>query len=203
MSSAPTFPKQDPATPAFWDLRFKADFTPWDQGGVPDYLVRHVEAHPAPSRVLIPGCGAGHEIRYFAERSWPVMAIDFSKVAVARAKAQLGSLGHLVHEADFFGASLEPGRFDVIYERAFLCALPRSLWRDWARRVAELLPPGGQLFGFFYVDTLEKGPPFGLGDSQLSDLLEANFQLREELTPTDSIPIFRGKEKWMVWERRA
>jgi hypothetical protein len=52
------FPRHDPATPAFWDVRFEADFMPWDQGAVPHCLANYVSRHPAPKSVLIPGCSS-------------------------------------------------------------------------------------------------------------------------------------------------
>ena len=198
----PTFPKHDPTTPEFWDVRFNADFTPWDQGGIPQSLERYVAQHPALRRVLIPGCGAAREVRFFSGLGWDVSAIDFSPAAVQRARHLLGPLGELVHEEDFFGARLGAEHFDVIYERAFLCALPRRLWPEWAARTAHLVPPDGRLIGFFFFDANEKGPPFGISRDELAGLLTPHFDLIEDVAPTDSIGIFAGKERWQVWQRR-
>ena len=205
MSSAipPTFPKHDPASAAFWDARFNAAFTPWDQGGVPQSLVKYVAQNPAPRKVLIPGCGAAHEVRFFVSQGWDVSAIDFSHSAVARAKQLLGTLGSHVREDDFFGETLGRERFDAIYERAFLCAMPRQRWAEWAARVAELIAPDGRLAGFFYFDDNEKGPPFGVSSKELSALLSPHFDLIEDSVPADSISVFAGKERWQVWQRRC
>ena len=203
MSSAliPTFPKDDPASPAFWNARFDADFTPWDQGGVPHFVVDYVTQNPAAKSVLIPGCGSAHEVRFFADLGWDITAIDFSPAAVARAKQLLGKVGSHVREDDFFGDALSQERFDIIYERAFLCALPRSRWPAWATRIAQLIPPSGRLIGFFFFDANEKGPPFGIAPADLIELLSPHFDLIEESVPTDSIAIFAGKERWQVWQR--
>ena len=198
---APTFPKHDPATPAFWDARFDAAFTPWDQGGVPQSLVKYVSVQPAPKNVLIPGCGSAHEVRYLAGQGWDVTAIDFSPAAVARAKQSLGSLGSHVREEDFFGEPLGRLRFEAVYERAFLCALPRRLWPAWAARVAELIPVDGCLFGFFFFDGNEKGPPWGTNPAELAALLTPHFELIAESAPADSIAVFAGRERWQVWRR--
>lgn len=199
----PTFPKHDPATPAFWDARFDAAFTPWDQGGVPQSLAQYVAQNPAPGRVLIPGCGAAYEVRFFVSRGWDTTAIDFSPAAVARAKQLLGTLGSHVREQDFFGETLGRERFDAIYERAFLCAMSRPRWTEWAARVAELILPGGCLVGFFFFDINEKGPPFGITRTELSGLLSSHFDLIEDCAPVDSISVFAGKERWQVWRRRC
>lgn len=178
---------------------------PWDQGAVPQCLADYVARNPEPKRALIPGCGSAYEARLLLETKWPVIAIDFSPVAVAHAQKALGPLGATVREADFFGPAIESlaaERFDVIYERAFLCALPVKLRAAWAARVADLLAPGGRLIGFFHFDQTERGPPFGIDPGTLVSLLSANFELLEEMTPTDSIPVFAGKEKWQVWLRK-
>lgn len=203
----PEFAKHDPATPEFWDVRFKVHFTPWDQRGVPQCLRDYLRAHPQPQKVLIPGCGAANEVKHFLDCHWAPTAIDFSPAAVAQARTQLGALAAHVREDDFFGDTIGPGDFAVIYERAFLCALPRRLWTDWAKRVAELLPrangchEGGRLIGFFVEDDNPKGPPFGLKAGELEALLSPAFTLLEKKIPPDSIPVFAGKESWQVWAR--
>ena len=153
-------------------------------------------------RVLIPGCGTGYEVRAFAERGHDVLAIDFSDAALDAARRELGKLANLVRKDDFF--SLQEKPFDVVYERAFLCALPRSRWPAWGRRVAELLRPGGELVGLFYIDDNERGPPFGIARQELDSLLQEHFQLAENLTVPagESLPVFKGKEVWQVWRRR-
>jgi len=198
----PEFAKHDPGTPEFWNLRFDANFTPWDQRGVPQCLRDYLVNNHNPQRVLIPGCGSAHEVKHFLDLNWVPIAIDFSPAAVAQARAQLAAAASYVREDDFFGGAIRPGDFEVIYERAFLCALPRRLWADWAKRVAELIPPNGRLIGFFFEDDNPKGPPFGLQRGELEKLLSPAFTLFEKKIPPDSIPIFAGKESWQVWSRK-
>jgi SAM-dependent methyltransferase len=153
-------------------------------------------------RVLIPGCGSGYEVRLFAQRGHEVLAIDFSTAAVDAARRELGSLSRLVRKADFFEFETEP--FDLAYERAFVCALPRPLWPAWARRMAELVRPGGELAGFFYIDDNQRGPPFGISLEELKGLLGTAFELTESLAipARQSLAVFQGKEIWQVWKRR-
>src|SRR5512134_3162861 len=80
----------DPAGAPFWDARYREQFTPWDAGGVPAALTRFLDATPVPLRVLIPGCGSAYEAREMAERGHEVLAIDFSELALQRARAYLG-----------------------------------------------------------------------------------------------------------------
>ena len=192
---------QDSSKPDFWDTRYRGGVTPWDASGVPPQLMKWLQTE-SPGRVLIPGCGSGYEVRAFFEHQFDVVAIEFSDAAIEAARRELGALGDLVKKADFF--SFSTASFDLVYERAFLCALPRSMWRQWATRVAELVRPGGALAGFFYLDDNERGPPFGISCTALRELLDPAFELEEELAiPAEqSIPVFKGKEVWQAWKRR-
>ena len=174
--------------------------TPWDAGAVPPKLEQWARTLP-PKKILVPGCGTGYEVRFFAERGHDVLGIDFSHAAIEAAQRELGALSSRVRQADFF--ALQAG-FDLVYERAFLCALPRARWPDWARRMAELVQPGGELAGFFYLDDNQRGPPFGVSRRALKEMLGPAFELvaDEAVPPAESIPVFRGKEIWQVWKRR-
>jgi len=207
MSGQPSFsspikaPDQRPEHPDFWDKRFGQGVTPWDAGCVPAAFADFVARQPRPLATLIPGCGSAWEAAHLAAASWPVTALDFSPTAIARAREVLGPAAVDLLCADFF--TFTPARpCDLIYERAFLCALPRKLWADWGRRVAELLPPGGLLAGYFFICDQAKGPPFGILAEQLDDLLSGHFALVEDAPATDSLPLFAGRERWRVWQRR-
>jgi predicted TPR repeat methyltransferase len=197
----PEFTSRDPQSPAFWDDRFERRFTPWDRGGVPQALRQFVARAGRPLTTLIPGCGAAYELAFLSDAGWNATAIDFSTAAVATAKAAAGQWSTRVVEADFF--TYEPAQPpDLIYERAFLCALPPAMWPRVAARWAEMLAPGALLAGFFFFDEGVKGPPFGIDPAQLDALLLPHFSCIEDAAVTDSIPVFAGKERWKVWQRR-
>lgn len=107
-----------------------------------------------------------------------------------------------VVEADFFAwEAVAP--LDLIYERAFLCAMPRTMWPQVAARWAQLLAPGAMLAGYFFFDDNAKGPPFGISREQLQALLAPHFDCLSDEAVDDSIAVFAGKERWMSWRRRA
>ncbi|WCM20317.1 TPMT family class I SAM-dependent methyltransferase [Paraburkholderia bryophila] len=200
--SVPDFATRDPNSPRFWDERFERGFMPWDQAGVPSAFQAFAARH-AGAAVLIPGCGSAYEALWLAEHGNPVRAIDFSPAAVAAAHAQLGAQhAQLVEQADFFTYE-PPFAPDWIYERAFLCALPIALRADYARRMAELLPLGAQLAGFYFIGATPKGPPFGIERAELDALLTPYFELIEDEPVNDSIPVFAGRERWLTWRRRG
>ncbi len=196
----PEFETRDPTAPAFWNERFDKAFMPWDRAGVPDDLRRFVAEQPAPASVLIPGCGAGYEVAFFADAGWDVTAVDFSPAAVAAARQNLSVRADRIVEADFFTFE-PPRRSQVIYERAFLCALPPAMSEAIVARWMALLPPGGLLAGFFFFGEAGKGPPFPIAPLRLEALLSPGFLRIEDRAAVDSIPVFAGRERWQVWRR--
>lgn len=193
---------QDSSLPEFWDTRYRGGVTPWDAAGVPPRLHAWLQARKEKARILVPGCGTGYEVRALAAHGHDVLAIEFSDAAIEAARRELGALAERVRKADFFAFEAAP--FDAIYERAFMCALPRRLWPQWAARVAQLLRPGGELAGFFYFDDNERGPPFGIARERLRELLGPAFDLVEDeaIALHESLPVFQGKERWQVWRRQ-
>jgi thiopurine S-methyltransferase len=201
---------QRPELPDFWDQRFRSGVTPWETGSAPTALREFAANHDADAhassgaapRVLIPGCGSAWDAAFLDSAGWEVSALDFSQAAVDTARGTLGDgwRGRLLC-ADFFTYDAD-APFDVIYERAFLCALPRALWPNYAPRMAKLLRPGGLLAGSFFITDEPKGPPFGILPQQLEDLLTPHFIRRADRALEDSLPVFAGRERWQVWERR-
>ena len=200
-SAAPAFATRDPSQADFWTERFDRRFTPWERHGVPQRLREFVLAAPVPLSTFIPGCGSGHDVGFLADAGWEVCAIDFSAAAVATAHAQLGSHAARVRQADFFAYD-PPQPLDLIYERAFVCALPRALWPRIIERYAAHLPSGALLAGFFFFDTAPKGPPFGASAGVLEALLMPAFERIDDQPVPDSIAAFAGRERWQVWRRR-
>jgi len=65
-------------------------------------------------------------------------------------------------------------RFDVIYERTFLCALPTELRLSYPKRMAPLLRAGGRLVGIF----LDGTPSFNVTLQHHQKLLQLLLSLR-------------------------
>jgi protein-L-isoaspartate O-methyltransferase len=207
---ASPFDTRDPAQAAFWDERFAAGFTPWDAGGVPPAFTRWLQSlGPGEGqRVLVPGCGAAYEVAALDAAGFAVTAIDYAAAAVAQARRVLGSAlaARTLRQADYFAFEAAP--FDLVYERAFVAALPPALWPQWAARTAQLVAPGGRLAGLFVVETAlpaqRRGPPFVTTLAELRALLDGAFALAAdaEVPAAESLPVFAGRERWLDWQRR-
>lgn len=191
-----------PSRPEFWDERYASGTTPWDYGGVPPQLQRYLSEHPSGGSVLIPGCGAGHEIAAFYEAGYDVTAIDFARAAVERAQANLGPvLGERVFLGDFFTYDFAAAPFDLVYERTFFCALPPELRTAYVARMAQLLKPGGVLVGLFYLGEEQGGPPYQLHAADEAKLFLPRFLLVHDAPVAEPFPLFGDNERWREYRR--
>jgi hypothetical protein len=104
--------------------------------------------------------------------------------------------------ADFFKSDF--GRcFDLVYERTFFCAIHPRRWSRYAKRIAELLRPGGKLIGIFFYGSEPEPPPYPINKEQAGKIFGKYFRLLRDLKVSDSVPMFAGMERWQEWERRT
>jgi thiopurine S-methyltransferase len=190
----------DSTDPAFWDVRYRDGVTPW-QPDAPQPEALALGPPPRPgARMLVPGCGWTAETLVFAAAGWDVLAVDFSGEAVALARRHLAGSTVEVRQADVF--ELDEPPFDLVYERAFLCALHPRTRPTYGRRMPELVRPGGLLVGYFEVGDKRGGPPYDIVRDDLDALLQPAFSLEIDRVSKAPMPNFEH-ERWMAWRRRT
>jgi SAM-dependent methyltransferase len=121
------------------------------RSGVPRPLLRALDAVPARLRGTVAdlGCGLGLLLPALADRFHRVLAIDFSRAMLARARA--GSAGRAVtcHRADLADLSAFRRRLDVaVTVNAVLTPDPDRLERVFAS-IHDAIQPRGWLIGVF------------------------------------------------------
>jgi len=176
-----------------WENRYLSGDTPWEKGAGHPALAAWLGQHSLTGRVLVPGCGLGHDVRLLASHGADVVGLDVAPSAVAAA-SRFPRTGNEAYEAgDFFQPPSEwAGKFDGLFEHTCFCAIDPSRREAYAHSAARVLRPGGRLLAIFYLDPgREEGPPFGCTTAELDTLFSPHFQLIEEQT---SLPTYPGRE---------
>lgn len=196
-------PNEDSFRTQFWVKRWEGGKLPWDLGHIPPDLSKFLRRGDLKAmRALIPGCGTGYEVSAFHEAGFDVEAIDFSGPAVAHAREVLGPLGDRVIQGNFFKHDFGGKRYEIIYERGFLCSFDPSHWSDYVTRMASLLAPGGLLVGLFLYGNEPEPPPYPLTDESAANFLGKHFRrVRSETAAPDTVPVYQGMERWQEWEK--
>lgn len=145
-----------------WDEKYRANTIPWDRGETSPALHAWLETEALqPGRILIPGCGRGHEAVDLAQAGFAVTALDIAPTALAHLQAQLDQAGVKAELVCADALTWQPPTpFDAIYEQTCLCALDPGHWQAYEAQLHAWLKPGGKLFALFMQTAREGGPPY-------------------------------------------
>lgn len=148
-----------------WEEKYRTRSIPWDRGAVSPALLGWLEdAELQAGRVLIPGCGHGHEALELARRGFQVTALDIAPTALAHLAAELHAAGVDAERVRADALAWQPAQpFDAIYEQTCLCALDPGHWPAYERQLFSWLRPGGKLFALFMQTERAGGPPYHCG----------------------------------------
>lgn len=155
-----------------WQRRYDEGHTGWDRGGPNPMLLHWLQSQAlTPCRLLIPGCGRGHEALQLAEEGFDVTAVDFAWSAVEHLRRELQTRGcHAeVIQSDIFEYRPKQA-FDAIYEQTCLCAIEPSKWVSYETLLASWLKPGGKLFILFMQSGKDDAPPYSCELKKMREL---------------------------------
>ena len=68
-----------------WNAAYEDENLPWDKGFAAPPLRVFLAGHSIVGRVLVPGCGLGHDVRLLAEQGAQVVGLDIAENAARRA----------------------------------------------------------------------------------------------------------------------
>jgi SAM-dependent methyltransferase len=127
----------------------------WSAG--PNQFVAELTGHWPPGRALDVACGEGRNALWLAEQGWDVLGVDFSPVAIDKARRAAEQRGA---DARFEVADVtalpDLGEFDLVVV-AYLQLPPAELETVLAA-LTRLVAPGGRLLVIgHHVDNLDRG----------------------------------------------
>lgn len=193
-----------PLDEAFWTNCYDTDDMGWDIGYPSPPLREYIDQLEDVPQILIPGCGNCYEGQYLYEQGFNrVFILDLSPEPLKRFSERVPEFpeDQLIH-ADFFDHG---GRYDLVLEQTFFCALPRERRADYAKHVHDLLKPGGKLAGVLFDDTFAdkdpEEPPFGGTKEEYLGYFEPLFKVKAFESAYNSIEPRAGREFFMILEK--
>lgn len=199
--------------PDEWEQHYQDHDTPWDKGQPAPGLVSFLqEKHSLTGRVLVPGCGLGHDVRALSAaggEAAEVIGFDLSPTAMEQAN-EFAKVGREQFAAGDYFALPESlhNSFDWIWEHTCFCAIDPDRREDYVQACATALKPGGQILAVFYLDPYDEnhpageGPPHGCSFEELEALFGPYFNILEHWQPSAAYPGREKKELMVILQKK-
>ncbi len=186
-----------------WELRYQTNDTPWEKGEPSPGLIDFLAAHPELKRakVLVPGCGTGHDVRAWGKAGFDVTGYDLapSAIQLSEEKTKEAGLRAKFVLGDFL-TDAPPQLFEWIFEHTLFCAIDPQRRDEYVNAVLRWLKPEGIYLAVNYLIPDEDGPPFGTTRDEQIKRFSPHFELIEEWVPR-SYENRVGLERMFWWHR--
>ncbi len=186
----------------FFDLRYLRGRAPWDTEQTPPEVVALVErGEMAPGQALDLGCGTGTNSIYLARHGWEVVGVDFSGVAIRRARRKACQAGVNVrfYRADVTDLSFLEGPFDLALDIGCLHSLPEAGRARYAAELKRLVRPGGLYLLYAFTPRPGRAVSRGVAPGELPRLFGSAFVIEREEGGADP----SGPSSAWYWMRRS
>lgn len=170
-----------------WDERYASAELVWSGG--PNGWVEQVTADLPPGTALDLGAGEGRNALWLAERGWQVTAVDFSQVAVDRARRLADErLGNLSSRLTTVTADLTHYEAEPVHDLVLMVYihLPAAARKHVLSTAARAVTPGGLLVVVaHHPDNLDGG----IGGPQDPAVLYAAQDVIDDISPARLTPV--------------
>jgi SAM-dependent methyltransferase len=188
-----------------WEERYQTGDMPWEKGEASPGLVDFLAAHPElpRTRVAVPGCGTGHDVRAWAKAGFDAYGFDLapSAIRLADEKTKAAGLSTQYQRADFL-AETPLQKYEWLFEHTLFCAIDPKRRDEYVQAVLRWLKPDGQFLAVHYFIPDEDGPPFGTTREEILKRFSPHFELIKDWVPR-SYPNRTGLERMFWWKRKA
>ena len=187
----------------YWTKRYKNDEAGWDIGHVSTPLKEFIDQLKDKNcKILIPGAGNAYEGEYLWKQGFTDFFImDISAVPLENIKHRNPDIPekHLLLD-DFF---THQGKYDLILEQTFFCAIHPSQRRAYAQTCYKLLNPGGIVAGVLFDCRFGNDfPPFGGDKDEYVKYFEDLFEIIKMEPCYNSIKPRAGRELFIILKKK-
>ena len=187
----------------YWEERYEKGETGWNVGKITTPIKEYIDQLKDKNiKILIPGAGNGYELEYLIEKGFNNSSVvDYATTPLENIKKRIPELDKSqIINADFF--ELE-GKYDLIIEQTFFCALNTDLRQAYVQKMKALLNPNGKIAGLLFQFPLtSEGPPFGGSIKEYVSLFQNDFNIITLKTAHNSIAPRANKELFVIFERK-
>jgi SAM-dependent methyltransferase len=192
--------------PQYWVDVYRTDGNPrWNLNDAAEAFKDMLPRIKLPkSRILVLGCGEGHDAALFAEAGHLVTAVDFSFEAVTRGREKYKHLHNLTfHQSNVFEIPQEWNYgYDVVVEHTLYCAIPPEQRNELVRLYRRMLHEEGQLMAVFFTMEKRSGPPYGATEWELRKRTEPHFHYLFWGRLRNSLEQRKGRELFVLAKKR-
>ena len=188
----------------YWDTKYKNGYTGWDMGYASTPLKEFFDTLKDKNiSILIPGGGNGYEAEYLFKKGFKnVFLLDISEIPLINFSDRVKDFPkENLLNSDFFKLT---GRYDLIIEQTFFCALDRKFRDDYAKKISGLLNKDGKFVGLLFdcefPDTGE--PPFGGNKEEYLKYFEPYFEINVFEKAYNSIKPRMGRELFFIFSKK-
>lgn len=190
---------EGPLSVEFWQERYRLQQTRWDLGEPAPPFVDFLAEPTAPTegKVLVPGCGSGHDALFFAQRGFEVLGVDFAPAAIeiCRQRAEQQRVAARFEVRDIFDLpQAYPHTFDYSLEHTIFCAIDPARRPAYVQMVRQVLRPGGKIIAIFFVHGRSGGPPFTTSVAEIQTLFGPYFTIERLEAARRSHPSRQNEE---------
>jgi SAM-dependent methyltransferase len=163
-----------------FETAYREGHPPWDIGAAQPEIARLATEGEIVGDVLDVGCGTGENALHLAALGRRVVGVDFSPLAIERARGKAAARG--LPAAFLVADALDLGklrrRFETVIDCGCFHALAPEQRRPYAHSLCEVLSPGGTLHVLCFSDEEPPGPgPHRIAQHELGDAFRSIFAL--------------------------
>ncbi|MFO8026805.1 MAG: methyltransferase domain-containing protein [Opitutales bacterium] len=190
--------------PRDWNSAYENDDAPWDKGYAAPPLVEFLSKRAVCGRVLVPGCGTGHDVRLLATQGADVTGLDIAAGALRKAATFPQTGGERYERGDFLNLEEKyHDSYDWVVEHTCLCAIEPAQRVAYATSLKRALKPGGYFLAVFFREVPDysgDGPPHPISEQEIDQLFGGDFEPLESFVPQESYPsrpVGSEEVRWM------